>query len=163
MQNTWNFRLRGSIEISWTETPLFLKWILPGTHTISDNYVPEEMSAKEALAAWINTIGPMETVPIGWVVSGPGLFEDAPFCPEDPEDPRSENFLSFYTWPVHAETGEPLNFLHLPVHDELWEIGKERGKSGFVQAALGWKPSPLQQTMDLKVLFMNAGLGTRVR
>ncbi|MCQ1994536.1 hypothetical protein [Arthrobacter sp. zg-Y1171] len=108
------------------------------------------MSAEQALGAWIQHIGRRGTLPISWAISGPAIYEKAPFCPDD--GPYPENFLSFYTWPVHSVSGTRLNFLHLPVEDELWEAGRNRGKAGFVQAALGWKPSPLQQTMDLEIL-----------
>lgn len=97
------------------------------------------------------------SVPTWFHVSGEGIFEKAPFCLHDEGDPRPENFLTHYTWPVHALTDERLDFTGLPVADETWEQGISRGKAGFVQAATGWKPGPLQQTMDLEVILAAAG------
>lgn len=136
--------------------PLTLNWFLPEAASISDS-TQEDMSARQALKAWLDRLDGATTLPISWAVSGEGIFEKAPFCPPDEDDPKPENFLTFYTWPVHAGAGQRLKFTQLPIADETWERGLSRGKAGFVQAATGWKPSPLQQTMDLEIILAASG------
>lgn len=157
LENTWNFRIRSTGGPRWTEVPLSLSWSLPEAAGISDNNTQEDMSARQALTAWLERLEGACTIPISWAVSGRGIYEKAPFCPPDEDDPKPESFLTFYTWPVHAVTGRRLLFTQLPVADETWEPGLDRGKAGFVQAATGWKPSALQQTMDLEVILAAAG------
>ncbi|MFE9968054.1 hypothetical protein [Streptomyces sp. NPDC005525] len=75
---------------------------------------------------------------------------------ENPDAYR-EDFLTHFTHPVHAVTGEPVNWLRLPVLDRGWNrTASDRG--GFVQEATGWKPSPLQPTMDVRQIGAAAGL-----
>lgn len=157
LQNTWDFCTRATNGGSWSGVPLTLSWFLPEAAGISDNNTQDDMSARQALKAWLERLDGAATLPISWAVSGEGIFEKAPFCPHDEGDPRPENFLTHFTWPVHALTGERLRFTGLPVADETWEHGISRGKAGFVQAATGWKPSPLQQTMDLEVILAATG------
>ncbi|MFB8038992.1 hypothetical protein ACFC5Z_40075 [Streptomyces sp. NPDC056004] len=74
----------------------------------------------------------------------------------DPDAYR-EDFLTHYTHPVHAVTGERINWLRLPVIDLGWNTSaSDRG--GFIQEATGWKPSPLQPTMDVRQIGAAAGL-----
>jgi hypothetical protein len=61
---------------------------------------------------------------------------------------EEEHFLTHYKMPVNAETGEPINWLRLPVLDRGWSA-TACGKGGFIQEVTGWKPSPLQATMDV--------------
>lgn len=157
LDNTWNFRIRSDRGPGWTDMPLSLSWSLPEAASISDNNTQEDMSARQALTVWLERLEGATAIPISWAVSGQGIYEKAPFCPPDADDPAPENFLTFYTWPVHAATGQRLLFTQLPVADETWEPGLDRGKAGFVQAATGWKPSPLQQTMDLEIILAAAG------
>ncbi|MFJ3601116.1 hypothetical protein ACIPRU_32135 [Streptomyces sp. NPDC090126] len=68
-----------------------------------------------------------------------------------------EDFLTHFTLPVHSVTGETLNWLRLPVLDREWsQAAASRG--GFIQQATGWKPSPLQPTMDVRQIGAAAGL-----
>ncbi|MFI8365303.1 hypothetical protein ACIGD1_34765 [Streptomyces sp. NPDC085612] len=70
---------------------------------------------------------------------------------------RPRHFLTWYTHPLHAATGEPLNWLRLPVVDRGWNASVgDRG--GFIQEATGWKPSPLQPTMNVIEIGRAAGL-----
>lgn len=72
-------------------------------------------------------------------------------------DPVPEHFLTHFTHPVHVVTGERLNWLRLPVRDTAWNATKaDRG--GFIQEVTGWKPSPLQSTMNVRQLGAAAGL-----
>jgi hypothetical protein len=81
------------------------------------------------------------------------VFEAAPFAP----NVLSEDFLTHYTLPAHAKTGERLNWARLPVLDRGWnETTADKG--GFIQEATGWKPSPLQPTMDYLAIGRAAGL-----
>lgn len=92
-------------------------------------------------------------VGIYWFVDGldEGTFESAPFTAPVYAH-RHEDFLKTCSWPRHAETREPLNWLTLPVWDKLWNA--ERGdKGGFIQQATVWKPSPLQPAAHLPGLL----------
>ncbi|NER28870.1 MAG: hypothetical protein F6J89_14840 [Symploca sp. SIO1C4] len=61
------------------------------------------------------------------------------------------DFLNYFTSPVHFKTGEPLNWLSLPVVDKLWN-NQRADKGGFIQEATGWKPSILQPFVYLRAL-----------
>jgi hypothetical protein len=58
-------------------------------------------------------------------------------------DEEQDDFLTHYSFPTHAVSGERLNWLRLPVLDRAWREDRE-DVGGFVQEASGWKPSPLQ-------------------
>ncbi|MFC9249499.1 hypothetical protein ACFT7S_37270 [Streptomyces sp. NPDC057136] len=68
-----------------------------------------------------------------------------------------ENFATIYTHPEHAVSGEPLNWMRLRVLDRGWNATVSH-KGGFIQEATGWKPSPLQPTMDVRQIGAAAGL-----
>lgn len=160
LANSWDFRIRSASGPEWRGVSLTLEWSLPETAAVSDSNTQEDMSARQALSAWLERLDGATAIPISWAVAdrSRGIHEKAPFCPPDANDPAPQNFLTFYTWPVHTVTAQRLLFTQLPVADETWEQGLERGKAGFVQAATGWKPSPLQQTMDLQNILAAAGL-----
>jgi hypothetical protein len=126
---------------------------------------------------WPNQYRPGE-VHIYWTVTEPkftGTFEAAPHTLDTPPDPdmarlfggmvslfgeeaqEGENFLTHFTDPVNADTGERLNWLRLPVMDRAWNATASN-KGGFIQEATGWKPSPLQPTMDVVRIAAAAGL-----
>ena len=63
-----------------------------------------------------------------------------------------DNFLTYYTWPISSLTGEPLNWLTLPVVDKLWNDGRA-DKGGFIQEATRWKPAVLQPFLYLPGLL----------
>jgi hypothetical protein len=127
--------------------PLELQWHLDGD-SITDDYLPDEITADELLLQWLKKVNKAEEIKISWLVGEFG--ESAPFTDED------EDFLTFYRWPVHAVTGERLNWLSLPVQDKAWKPG-HADKGGFIQEALRWKPSPLQRTLHLPTLLSAAG------
>ncbi|MFE3206165.1 hypothetical protein [Embleya sp. NPDC059237] len=87
---------------------------------------------------------------------GEGTFEAAPF-ETTPVSPIREDFLSFFTWPTHARTRERVNWLRLPVADGQWN-DERTTKGGFIQEALGWKPSPLIASVDITQLAAAAGI-----
>jgi hypothetical protein len=78
-------------------------------------------------------------------------FEGMPFQYEHIPRFKTENFLTFFTWPVNTATNEPLNWLTLPVKDKLW-TPKNADKGGFIQQATGWKPAILQPYVYLPAL-----------
>ena len=71
--------------------------------------------------------------------------------PDDDED-----FLTFFSWPMHAVTGQPLNWHSLPVVDQYWNASRA-DKGGFVQEATGWKPGILQPHVYLPTLIDACG------
>lgn len=85
-----------------------------------------------------------DAVPIIWSVHsghGGGIFEAAPFAPPSP--PWGD-FLTHFTWPADARTGEPLDWFQLPVlNDRFPDFAR----------ALAWTPSPLQANCPLRSLI----------
>lgn len=146
MENSWKIvdrrgQDRGvhSLELEW-----WLNW-----DSITDDYYQSEITAGELMRMWLRKVGETEELKISWMVSS--VSESAPFTGED------RDFLSYYQWPTHAETGEQLNWLTLPVQDKAWNENRA-DKGGFIQEVLGWKPSPLQRTLHLPTLLGAAGL-----
>ncbi|MEU0484410.1 hypothetical protein ABZ260_35165 [Streptosporangium sp. NPDC006013] len=86
-----------------------------------------------------------------------GVLEGAPFRPAHPKYGPDENFLSFFTHPVHPSTGERLNFLRLPVLDGQWNESCG-DKGGFIQEVLGWKPAPLLPKVNVQLFAKAAGV-----
>lgn len=124
--------------------------------SISDDYLPEENSAEEILNEWARQLGEHDDlVSIYWQVrlepngASYRAWGHMPFQHGYDET----DFLTDYTWPRDAETGEYLNWLSLPVVDKLWSVKPYRDdKGGFIQSATGWKPSILQPFVSLKSL-----------
>lgn len=164
-----------SVDVRWSFTslatdvekvgPLELSWELTGD-PISDDYTLDN-NPLEIWRAWIASVREREAydkhlgapyVPIHWYVAGEesGTFEAAPYA--EKIKATDEDFLSYYTVPVNTETGEPVNWLRLPVQEKLWREGNA-AKGGFVTEVSGWKPSPFLGAVDLNV-FAAAGLPT---
>ncbi|MFE5586918.1 hypothetical protein [Kitasatospora sp. NPDC056531] len=103
-------------------------------------------------------------VHITWSIrtpEGDGIAEYAPHLFPDPTVEslaHDENFLTYYTHPVHSATGERVNWLRLPVSDRHWNTGGTDSGRGFVQDAIGWKPGPLQPVMNVHQLAAAAGI-----
>jgi hypothetical protein len=152
----------------------------PNYSSITDDYLPEEISAHELWRMWVDKVWnkaheqwpqlyrPGE-VTILWTVTTPAvmnIFEAAPHARSLPMDTElvdmfgpyeQEHFLTHCKTPVNAETGDPINWLRLPVLDRGWnEMAAHKG--GFIQEVTGWKPSPLQPTMDVVQIGRAAGL-----
>lgn len=125
---------------------------------ISDEYTPQEVDAFELFYMWERQVSERYTqglIPIYWFLEYKGAnvstFEGMPFQFEHISDSFHEDFLTFFSWPVNSITGEPLNWLTLPVVDKLWNP-KISDKGGFIQQATGWKPSILQPYVFLPAL-----------
>lgn len=160
----WTFTTRRGNYPQTVELALYAE---PDGSSMSDDYLPEEADALELWRLWADKYAnayhleqptryrPGE-VPIYWTVTQPtftGIFEAAPHAP----NVLDEDFLTHYTHPVHADTGERVNWLRLPVLDRGWNA-TAADKGGFIQEATGWKPSPLQPTMDVVQIGRAAGL-----
>lgn len=150
---------------TWTEE--LVLYPEPDGSSMSDDFLPEEASAQELWRMWVDRHAVtyhqrhpqkyrLGEVPIYWTITQPsftGTFEAAPHAP----NVLPENFLTHYTHPRQAETSEPVNWLRLPVMDRGWnETAADKG--GFIQEATGWKPSPLQPTMDFLAIGAAAGV-----
>ncbi|MEU4439117.1 hypothetical protein [Micromonospora chalcea] len=159
----WEFATHRS---SYNRTvPLDLYWELDGD-PLTDDWTPDEITAAELWDRWIDRYinRPRRprptpyTVTIYWSVQGPGVSETAPFQDWTSRDlsRQPEDFLSFYTWPVDPKTGERLQWTRLPVVDKLWQPHGTKG--GFIQELTGWKPSPLQTTVNIDQIAQAAGV-----
>ena len=157
----WCFFLRESSYYRRVEN-LMLAWEANGD-AISDTHMPDGIGAEELFQSWVRWLDASDSwseklgkpwVDLRWfVVMAPdhrGL-EGAPFQVHELE-PVLKNFLSFFTWPEHAITGEPLNWLRLPVLDRLWRPGRG-DKGGFIQEATGWKPNALEPHINVDMLL----------
>lgn len=150
---------------TWTEE--LVLYAEPDGSSMSDDFLPDEATAAELWRMWVDRYAVtyhqrepekyrLGEVPIYWYVTLPslrGVFEGAPYA----RNALSEHFLTHYTHPVDAETGEPLSFMRLPVLDRGWNATCV-DKGGFIQEATGWKPSPLQPTMDFLAIGRAAGV-----
>lgn len=166
----WKFRSKRS-DFEKTER-LALLWE-PDCSAMSDEYAPEETSAFELWRMWIDRYSskyhdespdryaPGE-VPIFWFVTSQpgGTFEAAPHQEFPSDYPLREDFLTHYTDPLQERTGEPINWLRVPVLDLGWSA-KQADKGGFIQEAAGWKPSPLQAVMNVRQVGRAAGIYVR--
>lgn len=164
----WTFRSRVS---GYERTvPLALYWEPDGS-PLSDDYTPDEADAHELWRMWVKRYGAKYhqerpelykpwNVPIYWFVTSVGeggVFEAAPHQDLPDDFPLREDFLTHFTDPVHATTEEPINWARVPVLDYGWNA-KQADKSGFIQEATGWKPSPLQRVMDVRQVARAAGI-----
>lgn len=138
---------------------------------ISDDFTPDDIDAYELLRRWLAHLEhddlsfyglPARHVPVFWYLrfsASPG-FEGAPFCENSEKLAASfgrEDFFSYFTWPTSDLTGQPLNFLALPVCDKLWNR-TQANKGGFIQEALDWKPAAYQVSFDPWAMARRAGL-----
>lgn len=124
-------------------------WWWLDADSITDDYSNDEITSDELFAMWLRrpSIKDAENLNVNWWVHP--VTEEIPFIGED------EDFLSFYTWPVHSETGERLKWTQLPVQDKSWTRNGDKG--GFIQDYTGWKPSPFQRTLHLPTLLKAIG------
>lgn len=154
-ETQWTYRSRqtghtrtGALRLSWEAH----------YDPISDDHLPEELDASELLNMWLRRLREVDVwderlgegwVRIWWYIDGDGgTFEGAPF---GAGSDAGDDFLTVYDWPRHAETGEPVNWLRLPVIDKLWHKGR-LDKGGFIQQATGWKPSAFQTLVNVDTL-----------
>lgn len=158
-ENRWRVRFRRS-DSSW-EGPLVAYWEVE-LDPMSDDYTPDEISAQELLRKWAARVSkkhPNGLIPIHWFVESreEAKFAAMAFAYDHFEGKYTiENFLDFFGWLEHAVTGEPLNWLTLPVAEKLWNT-RQANKGGFIQEATGWKPSILQPYVYLPALLTATG------
>lgn len=140
----WTFRARrGGHEI---RTDLVLYPELDCSAMVDDVYELDGQGQFEAYVQYLERSHrewlDADAVPIIWSVHDcafSGVYEAAPFTAWG-DSVGWGNFLTHYTWPVDAITGEPLDWYALPVvNDRFPEFAK----------ALAWTPSPLQPTCPL--------------
>lgn len=146
MDNAWNFqsKLSGS---RYAGVPLWLGWTVDGAYSATESADPSDVTAQELFRRWAAGLGDHDTVPLRWSVISDeaSVLERAPFSDQD------SSFLDHFTHPFR-EGGQVLKWTSLPVLDQAWRPGVQEGPAGFIQEIAGWKPSPLQQTMDVAVL-----------
>ncbi|MFD6921300.1 hypothetical protein ACFV99_13945 [Streptomyces sp. NPDC059944] len=133
--------------------PLRLYWEVNGD-PLTDDYTPDDMNAAELWEMWFSRYWKGDPAKIYWFISGGQVFEGAPFSNNIG---GHDHFLTHFTWPVNSVSGEPVNWVRLPVRDKLWN--KDHGdKGGFIQELTGWKPSPFQASFDAEKIARLAGL-----
>ena len=143
-ERKWRFRFHGNgFE---KVTPLWLYPELDCSSCVDD---VEDQTGAEQLAYYVDVVQrrhprwwEADAAAIFWSIRGEGIFETAP----NDEDGH-KNFLTSFTPPVDAETGEPLNWWRLPVRNMRFPA---------FAAALGWLPSPFQATAPLRSIVSNA-------
>ncbi|MEU2800242.1 hypothetical protein [Streptomyces sp. NPDC007117] len=150
---------------------LALYWEPDGS-TMSGDYLPEETDAAQLWRMWVDRHGnrchqddpgvydPWH-VPIHWIVTSGDPDSGTPATAPHQTAPHvplfGKDFLGHFTHPIHAETGELVNWLRLPVRDLGWNE-EQVDEGGFIQEATGWKPSPLQPFMDVQQVARAAGV-----
>jgi hypothetical protein len=143
------------------EGPLCAYWEVE-SDPISDDYSPDEISAQDLLRKWAARVSekhPSGLIPIQWFVESreAAKFNSMPFTYDHFEGKyKVETFLDFFGWPENAVTGEPLNWMKLPVLDKGWTT-RQASKGGFIQEATGWKPAVLQPFVYLGSLLHATG------
>jgi len=144
-ERKWRFRSRGTGFEKVTTL-----WLYPEINCSSCVDDAEDQSGPGQLAYYVDYVQrrypewwEADAVPIYWSVRGePGIAEDAPNS--DYANRNGDNFLTFWTPPVDAKTGEPLNWWRLPVRN-----------TAFAKA-LGWLPSPFQDFAPLRSIVPTA-------
>jgi hypothetical protein len=166
--------------------PLWLYWEV-ACDPISDDYYVDDISAADLWREWLTRYPCDEdaeimygtgAVAIHWFVEGPSTLEAAPFR-DTSRDMAGHirqgltidqakaiegryGFLRHFSWPVHPETRQQVQWSRLPVIDKVWRTTDlpepHAHKGGFIQEATGWKPSPLQPYVDVHRLAAVAGL-----
>lgn len=152
MDNAWNFQSKFD-NSRYEGVPLYLEWDVVDAWYFSDNNLPEGISAGELFRRWAGGHRDQMALPLNWIVTSEAsaVAERAPFLGHE------EDFLTHYTHPW-ADQDTPLRFTQLPIKDQTWRARESRGKAGFIQEFTGWKPSPLQSVMDLRVILLACGI-----
>jgi hypothetical protein len=162
-ETTWTFNGRRSAEVKRTSVHLSYGWNVACT-TFSDDHDPAETSAHHLWTVYFKRFPklvngedglPPGVVPIDWTVED--IAEHPPFLGHSESEGGTGDFLDYYTVPYNDATGERINWLRLPVRDYFW-TPERNDSAGWFQQVTGWQPSPLQQTVDLRLLAKAAGL-----
>lgn len=113
---------------------------------ISDDYTPDEISATALFDMWADRYRRAgrdpHNVPIYWFVGG--LWEAA--MPD-----LDGRWFGDYFFPLRDENGMEIPLAALPLTEKHW-IKTAANTGGFIHQATGWKPSPMQSTVDLDML-----------
>ena len=159
--------------------PLVLHWRMAGD-SISDGYSPQDIRPEDLWCLWINELHELHRtdqrmgdgwVPVQWFARGMTVGISAGLEPEATDlyfraavltghrvrVCEQQQFLAHFTWPRCVVTGEPVNWLRVPVFDKQWTVARA-DSGGFVQEATSWKPSGLQPRVHLPTLAASAGL-----
>jgi hypothetical protein len=158
-QNLWTVTNRGHRAVR--TCPLRLYWEAD-YDPISDEHIDAADGAVEVFDAWRRAVAGRVDVesalPIFWSVTSTegALFERAPlsYIKLPGDDPEFDgDFSTYYDRPVNVHTGEPVNWLRLPVIEKLWDPARGRyDKGGHITSATGWRPSALQPSVRLPLL-----------
>lgn len=142
MSRQWTYRSRhGTPELT---EEIWLYGELDGSACVDGCDSGDGADQLRFYVEWIRRNNPEwlddDAVPIYWSVMP--AAETAPFQPSFSARVGSpvEDFLSYFTWPVDASTGENLDWFQLPVRQERFPA---------LAKAIGWVPSPLQPTAPL--------------
>jgi predicted GIY-YIG superfamily endonuclease len=138
---------------------LILSYELNGD-PITDDYLPEEITADELLNRWLRNYAEDQHKPmrVWWFVYGPAIAEFA--VPYEIYQPDMPHFLRYYSQPLDPQTHDPVQLHELPVMDKRWD--HIRGdKGGFIQAATGWKPRALQEWVTPAEILNNYAFAGR--
>jgi hypothetical protein len=159
----WNYHNLRDPSVTRAEE-ILLSWE-PNGCWITDDYLPEEIAAARLWKLWTDKVATLLSdddshyapgdVAINWTVRP--AAEYLPYAGPGGVDPSRETFLTFFSHPVHAVTGEKLNWARLPVLNKGWNADRQ-DKGGFIQEVLGWKPAPFQSLMNVHQLAAAAGL-----
>lgn len=134
----------------WNERSeeLYLYGELDGSSCVQNCDSDDDRQQLDFYVRWIKANDPewlaADAVPIYWSVLPIG--ETAPYQPTFTARVGSpvEDFLSFFSWPVDADSGEPLDWFRLPVRQDRFPELAE---------AIGWIPSPLQPIAPLQSIL----------
>lgn len=154
-KNLWTFASRRTGYERTTPLHLFYE-----VNLSSISYDYDDMPASEMFNTWLRQVRdsegrggePVSDVSIYWAVATEDWKEWAPFKRSE----HNRSFLDGFTWPIHAETGERVRWASLPVTDKRHDQFR-RQTDGFIKAYTGWKPSPLQPTVDVAMLLASVG------
>lgn len=122
------------------------------------DYYPGDISDEELFELWVERARKIYSsgqIDIFWMVQLIGMDFKTETMPFQEHFLGGDNFLSFFSYPTDVETGEPINWLTLPVQTPRWD-SEYQDKGGFIEALTGWKPGILQPTVSIEALIQAA-------
>ena len=137
---TWTFQ---STRQNFQQTiPLWLNYEIDLSACLCD--ADDDDDPVEYFAKYLKYKKRIGVQPVCWSVQGPCFAEIAPFAPSDLWN--LDDFLTHFTWPINKDG--PLNWFTLPVVCRFPDL----------ETGLQWKPSPLQQTIDIDAVLKSLGV-----